>query len=154
MDMKEQGLYAEIAARVSMLVYAGGKSEAVLRARTQLSDESIRLLKVKMIDRDGKPCWFRVEAVHAIDWEDALWSGYSGKYMVAGEIRLTINSSEERESGIASLRQTAYELPRSILNDLTHWSVPSAGGPVFLCVQSYELKWRSQVEIPAWSMVG
>lgn len=155
MDMRDSGLYAEITAQVSMVVFADGKREALIKARVQLSNDSIRLMKVKMINGEGSPCWFRVEAVHAIEWGEAVWSGYTGKYMVNGTVRLSINSKEEPgESGVSTLRQTACELPRSVLNDQPTWSVPTSGGPVFLCVKSYDLEWRSDVAAAAWSKVG
>lgn len=152
MNMADKGLYAEISAQVSMVVFAGGKREAEIKARVQLTEESIRLMKVKMVNGEGNPCWFRVEAVHAMEWKEAVWSGYTGKYMVTGTVRLTVNSGEP--GAAASHRPAAYALPRSVVNGYPHWTVPSAGGSVFLCVQSYELEWRSEVGAAVLSKVG
>lgn len=155
MGMNKQGMVADITANVSMMVQAGSKREAVMAARILLHEDNIRLLKVKMVNGEGKTRWFRVESVGEIEWNGAEWTGYSSRFMALGKIRLTVDTDVQDEADLqGGPEHTAYQLPRSVVNDYTHWAVPSSSGPVFLCVQSYQLEWKHEVQTAVFSKVG
>lgn len=154
MNQHTNSLHADITATVSCCMTAASRRDVLESAYVRLNEMNIRLLKVKMVNEQGDVQWFQVEKVHAVEWTGVEWMGYSNKFQVIGQVRLTVQTKEEPNQEGPGLQQNAYKLPRSAVNDLPHWAVPTYVGPALLCVRSHEIEWKTAASGVVYSKVG
>jgi hypothetical protein len=156
MSQQTSSLYAEITATVSYCMNAASRKEVMDTAQERLNEKNMRLLKFKMVNKLGEVMWFQVDKVHTAEWTNVERTEFSSKFHVIGQVRLTVRSDGASMLDADDLLQTSYQLPRSVVNDLAHWAVPTHNGPALLCVQRYELEWKSAAAVSerVYSKVG
>ncbi|MCD9022864.1 hypothetical protein [Cohnella silvisoli] len=124
----------------ALLVKAKRKTHALEMADFQLNDKNINLDRVRLVNEQGIIATLEVERVESIDWIDVELSDYSNLFKVIGNIRVVLRIDRDAEQHKENLWRTAFQIPRSALQDKTTWVIPTSNEPVFTQVMSQSLE--------------
>ncbi|XEC96080.1 hypothetical protein AB6A23_05830 [Paenibacillus tarimensis] len=134
--------------KVTYLVSASSKEQAVATASLRINEHTVQLDRVTLVDEKGGHTVFRLERVERLQWTKVESTEYNGRYKVFGHIRLALSVKTNAESKDA-MRCSTFKLPRSAVHDKPVFVIPAMSEHAFTQVISQSTHWNTGVNEPA-----